>query len=153
MVALFFILTTCSIIDTCPSIENYINLSIQFDKDTICMGDSLILTIEFRNKATNKDIEFYPECFQMLTQPFVAFGIYETLTLNDVSDFTKLIRLSPDSIYEKRVVIKSDNTFLHSGMNNIYMYYRCPTLKTKADKKYNKLCGVLKSNIIYLYVH
>jgi hypothetical protein len=139
-------------VDTCPEIKHYIDLSIQFDKDTICMGDSLMLTIGFRNK-TDEDIEFYPECFQMLTQPSDVFGPDEALILNAVSDLINWISLSPDSIQKKRVVIKSDNTFLHSGMNNIQMRNRCPTIKIKADQKYNKLCGTLESNIVNLYVY
>ncbi|MDR2910637.1 MAG: hypothetical protein LBV47_04635 [Bacteroidales bacterium] len=151
MVVLFFFLSTFLPVYTCPSIEHYIDLSIQFDKDTVCVGDILILTVKFQNKTT-KNIEFYPECYQVLTQLFVAFGIDETLILNEISDFTKLERLPPDGAYNKRIIIKSDNIFLHQGLNNIYMFYRCAELKDGL-KKYNKLCVVLKSNVVSLYVY
>ena len=151
MVILSFILAMCLSVDTCPSIEHYVDLSIQFDKDTICMGDTLTLSIEFRNKTT-EDIEFYPECYQILTQPFVAFGADKTLVLNEVSNYFNLIRLPPDGTYSQKVEIKTDNTFLYQGLNNIYMYYRCPELKGKSNEMYNKLCGVLKSNVVNLYV-
>jgi hypothetical protein len=152
MVILFFFLSTCLPVDTCPSIKHYVSLSIQFDRDTINMGDSLILNIEFRNKTT-KDIEFYPECFQFLTQPSVVFGRDKSLVINEVSDLTKLISLPPNGIYAQKVILKSDNTFLDFGINSICLYYRCPTLKGKTDKKYNKLCGLLKSNVVDLYVY
>jgi hypothetical protein len=152
MVVLFFLLTTCSAADSCPSIEHYVNLSIQFDRDTIDTGDSLILNIEYHNKTT-KDIEFYPECIRFLTQPAVAFGIDKSLCINKVSNLTKLIRLPPDGKYVQKIDLISDSTFLHSGMNNIYMHYRCPELNDKERNKYNKLCGTLKSNTVSLYVN
>jgi hypothetical protein len=151
MVALFFILTTC-LFDNSPSIEPYLSLHIQFDKDTICMGDSLTLDIEFRNK-TLEDVEFYPYCFQKLSQPFANFETYESLILNNVADFTKLVKLSPDSIYKISIIIKPDSGLIHHRMNNIFMYYHCPKLKGKKFKKYNKLYGFLKSNIVNLYVY
>ena len=116
------------------------------------MGDTLTLFIEYRNK-TKKDIEFYPDCFQALTQPIVAFGIDETLVLNLVLNFTKLISLAPNCTYSQKYVVKSDQIFLHKGLNHIYMHYRCPEFKKKRDKKYNKLYGSLESNTVNLYVH
>jgi len=116
------------------------------------MGDTLILFIEYRNK-TNKEIEFYPDCIQALTQPIVAFGIDETLVLNLVLNFTKSISLSPDGTYYQKYVVKSDQKFLHKGLNHIYMQYRCPELKRKREKKFNKLYGSLESNTVNLYVH
>jgi len=151
MVVLYLFFTMCLPVDACTSIEHYVNLSIKFDKDTICMGDTLNLIIEYRNK-TIKDIEFYPDCYQVLTQPFVAFGIDRTLVLNEVSNFNISISLPPNGTYNQKIVVKSDNTFLHQGLNNIYMYYRCPELKGKTGKKYNKLYGVLKSNVVNIYV-
>jgi hypothetical protein len=151
MAVLFFFLAMFHPVDTCPSMEHYLNLSIHFDKDTTHMGDILTLTVEFRNK-TDKNIEFYPECYQALTQPVVFFGIDETLILNDANDYVTLINLPPDSTYNKRVTVKSSGTFLHYGLNRVYMFYRCPELKGKSGKKYNKLCGKLKSNEIILYV-
>jgi hypothetical protein len=152
MVVLLFLLTICSPADSCPSIEHYISLSIQFDRDTITMGDSLTLNIEYCNKTT-KDIEFYPECVQFLAQPIVAFGVDKSLCVNNVSNLTKLVCLTPDGRYTQKVVIISNNTFLHLGMNNLYMFYRCPELKDKVNKKYNRLCGNLKSNVVNLYVN
>lgn len=152
MVALFFILTTCSLFDESPSLESHLGLYIQFNQDTICMGDSLTLVIEFTNK-TNENVEFYPDCFQKLSQPFINLKSYKSLILNEVADFTKLVKLSPDSTYCISVIIKPDSGLVHYGLNDIFMYYRCPKLKGKKFKNYNKLYGYLKSNIINLYVY
>ncbi|MDR2910635.1 MAG: hypothetical protein LBV47_04625 [Bacteroidales bacterium] len=156
MVALFFFLAALAPMDNCPSIEHYVNLAIQFDKDTICMGDSLTLTIEFRNK-TNRDIGFYPESTQLFTHHFLPFGVDRIVFINDIEDVVKnsslkLVNLPPDVIYVKKFILKSDDEFFYRKINNLIMYYHCPkfTNKTQAESNF---CGTLISNKVSVYVY
>ncbi len=110
------------------SIESEIDLSVNSSKDTVCIGDSLIIILSYENK-TKADIIFFPNAIIGITHyhpdKFISYDTPQRIIyrLNNVCSNVEYINLKPEEVITKTYGIIADSNFFYEGDNIVLAFY------------------------------
>jgi len=132
MVRLIFTMIFMHIIVLCVgqkvTAENKILFSASFNKDSVFMGDSLKITISFKNDSEDT-IQLYSEGRVVITHYSTMFITYESderlgYILREYSNRNSIIRLKPKEEIKYVFDIEVKENFFFEGENTVRVYYR-----------------------------
>lgn len=133
----------------CRKISSYLELELRFDRDTVAVGETVMLEAVFKNK-TDTALQFYPKALLYIAQPSSGFET-KTYPINDTLYLTNIANIASQGIYSNTYNLKISESFFKKGLNQLRLIYLCSELKGDS-KIYNKLCGSLESHEIKLIV-
>lgn len=131
-------------------IDSYIELSAEFNKDTLTEADTLSIKLIFKNK-TDSLVEFYPHALIMVQKPIVAFGQGSSLILDSVLNIKNIKKLHSDSSWHNIYKIPVNNKFFSKGTNKVSILYYMKRFE-KRNRKYNQLFGKLSTSYYKLII-
>jgi len=133
MVRLIFTMIFIHIIVLCvgqrTTAENKILFSVSFNKDSVFMGDSLKITISFKNDSEDT-IQLYSEGRVVITHYYpTIFITYESderlgYILREYSNRNSIIWLKPKEEIKYTFDIEAKESFFYEGENTVRVYYR-----------------------------
>lgn len=134
----------------CQKIEEYLELGLRLQKDSIRFNEILEGDINFYNK-TDEIIFFYPKAPTFLTKEFQTFGVDSSILISDTLDMRKKVRINPNESYTISFKVLVKEPFFALEENKIKLFYNIKELGGR-NKKYNTFCGKLESPEVILYM-
>lgn len=131
------------------SIEEYIELSVELSRDTICIDNSFTLTVVFKNKTYN-NVSFYPKAVLSIVRPSGGFE-YDSYFLNKVLDLRHHCEIAPNESHKETYEVYAKSPVFRKGENHLHLYYLCKEQKGNL-RKYNKLYGSLESKEFKVFI-
>ncbi|MFV0267953.1 MAG: hypothetical protein ACK5HT_12540 [Draconibacterium sp.] len=138
-----------SVNNASSSIDEYIELSVELSRDTICIDSSFTLTVIFKNK-TDSCLSFYPKAILSVVRPSGGFE-YDSYFLNKVLDLRQEHEIAPYAIHKETFNVYAKLPTFRKGENRLCLHYLCKKQKGKF-KKYNKLYGSLVSKEFKVFI-
>ena len=132
MVRLIFTMIFMHIIVLCvgqkTTAENKILFSASFNKDSVSMGDSLKITISYKNDSEDT-LKLYSEGRVVITHYSTMFITYESderlgYILREYSNRNSIIWLKPKEEIKYTFDIEAKEGFFYEGENTIRIHYR-----------------------------
>lgn len=146
---LLFAQTCINVNNTSSSIDKYIGLSAELNRDTVYADSTFIVTVVFENK-TDSCIKFYPKAVLSIVRPSGGFE-FDSYFLNMVLDFREESEIDPHGKYKETFIVHAKPPVFKKGMNYLHLYYLCK--EQRGDfKKYNKLYGRLVSDEFRIFI-
>ena len=108
--------------------ENKILFSASFNKDSVLMGDSLKITISFKN-GSEDTLKLYSEGRVVISHYSINFITRESdertwYILRDYSNRNSIIWLNPKEEIKYTFDIEAKKSFFYEGENTVQVYYR-----------------------------
>ena len=111
------------------TVENKILFSASFSKDSVCLGDSLKITISFKNNSEDT-LKLYSEGRVTISHHHPTMFInYESMErafyiLREYSNRNSIIRLKPHEEIKYAFGIEAKESFFYEGENMVKVSYR-----------------------------
>jgi len=133
MVRLIFTMIFIHIIVLCvgqkTTAENKILFSASFNKDSVFMGDSLKITVSYKNNSEDT-VKLYSEgrvvIFHYHPEMFIFYESIERMCyiLNEYSNRDSVIWLKPKEEIKYTFDIEAKESFFYEGENTVSVHYR-----------------------------
>ena len=137
-------------------IDNYIDLHVNLSQDTILLGGTISVTINYYNKS-DTSFYFYPEALLYIDwyNPHGIFtGEPRSYYLSKYYNLDSLSLLKNHENYSRTYTVVLNEPLLHLGNNKLIVKYMCSSRIQENEQKqeYEILYGGLQSPIFEIYV-
>lgn len=148
---------------TDSKLSNYFLLQLGCNRDTVAMGDTVILSLNFKN-ITDSILKFYPKTRMLLLQePFYFVSPEATCSklFSDTINIDQYVKIRPKEsfcVHSKMRIADEDLKFYKRGNNRLYLMFFYDNIflskwKKATPKRVDFIyCSYLKSNEITLFI-
>jgi hypothetical protein len=139
-------------------ISEYVDLDIELSQDTIWVGDTISISVSFKNK-TDTCFYFYPEALLYIDRyipPNIFIGGEELCAyyMSEYANMSNIVLLGADKNYTITYLVVLNEPLLRRGKNKLIVKYMCsPLIRLQEQEQKSKiLYGGLQSSVFEIYV-